>query len=309
MKHIHHIFSGVFLLFILNVSCKEHAVKASAAPFTEDKIPNDTVIATSGIYLVSPDEKEINSLKKSMGEENFYTAADDSNFYISKISSRVKERLVPVKFQNINFKDEQFVFDKKAQKNAWLIIDYNKGNKPQTYSLTDFYSRLDQKNNISEKNNSGIDEYAQNNEFTSFTFDINGDGKEDQIFSSKRNMGDRLVVFLSNRNGYSEQLQSTNFSQDGGNQVSKIMKNGNGFTIETNFPQGTDKYTYFVNYENSHFMVNKVVHEISSWQQKNETVKVCEFNPHLTLQQDSDEVFNTLIEAEKKAKCVTKKAY
>ena len=109
------------------------------------------------------------------------------------------------------------------------------------------------------------------------------------------------------KNQYVLKLKSTNLSQDGGNQVTEIKENDGGFSIKTSFPQGTDEYTYFIKYENNDFIVKKVIHELSSWQEDGNKVKVCEFRPQVNMQKSTDEIFRKLIDGEKKAECVTKK--
>ncbi|MEY8761664.1 hypothetical protein [Chryseobacterium tongliaoense] len=311
MKQLSHTILGVFLLCMFNISCKKNtSVTASAATASQEmKKTDDTLITQPGIYLISPGEKEIDSLKKTMGEDQFYTAADDSNFYISKISSGLKSKLITIKHKNIDFKNDNYSFSKKDSKKNWAIIEYKEGNKPQIYSLVDFYNKIGNESAKTEAVASivNIDTYLNNKDFLTTTIDINGDGKDDKIFSNKPNRGDSLLVYFYENNGYILKLKSTNLSQDGGNQVSAIKKNGQGFSIETDFPQGTDKYTYFVNYTNNNFTINKVIHEISSWQDDPNKLQVCVFLPQIALQKPTSEIFSKLIESEKKAKCSTRK--
>ncbi|WP_370900698.1 hypothetical protein [Chryseobacterium gossypii] len=150
-----------------------------------------------------------------------------------------------------------------------------------------------------------MDSYLKNDDFFSISFDINGDGKDDKVFSNKPNTGDSLLVFFNDNNGYALKLKSTNFSQDGGNQISEIKKNGNGFSVETDFPKGTNKYIYFVSYQNNNFIVSKVIHEVESWQDNK--AQICTFHPGVSLQRSNDEIFSALVDSEKKAECVNKK--
>ncbi|WP_294270150.1 hypothetical protein [uncultured Chryseobacterium sp.] len=296
---------GVFSLLTLIVSCKKNTVaaKTSAEPEAVQKVMGnvqDTLVNNSGIYILYPGEKEADSLKKAMGEEPFYTVADDGNYYMSEISGRLKEKAFYTDHKTIRFPKEKFVFNKKDQKNNWLIIEYREGSQPLVFSLVDYYNRLDDGTQKTASSSSAIDSYMKNNELSMITLDINGDGKEDKIFSNKPGTGDGLFVFFQQGNGYTLQLQSTNFSQDGGNQVSGIKKEGNGFSVTTDFPKGTDRYTYFIRY-NKNFVIDKVVHEVDSWQDKK--VQICTFNPKIILPKPTDEIFSELIESEKKANC------
>lgn len=308
MKQVKHILVGILSVYALNISCQKNAVNATATPSKEVKPDSDTIIEKSGVYLISPDQKDIDSLKKAIGENQFYTAADDANFYISKISSGIKNKLPTLKYRKIDFKNEKFVFDKSKYQNNWLIIDYKSGKKPEIYSLVDFYGQQHSGSNSENlKNESDIESYQNNKDFIMMTFDINNDGKEDKVFSNKPNTGDSLIVYFYENNGYILKLKSINFSQDGGNQVSQIKKEGKGFSVVTNFPRGIDRYNYFISFENNNFMINKVVHEMSAWQDNNSEMKICEFQPKINLQESSDQIFNILIESEKKAVCFTRK--
>jgi hypothetical protein len=309
MKKLNNIAIGVLFLLFLSVSCKKNDMGSRIVTKSIQETPNynDTIIFNTGIFLLSPNLSEIDSLKKVMGEDNFYTVADDSNFYISKIYSQSNEKITPIKFDKINFKKENYLFSKKSIKYNWLIIDYKVGSKPQIYSLVDFLDKLAKKKSSSTANTSNIDAYLNNVDFLNYSFDVNGDGKEDKIFSNKPNTGDDLLVYFYENNGYVLKLKTTNLSQDGGNQVSQIKKNNNGFSIATIFPQGTDNYTYFITYNNDNFILNKVIHELSSWQEDSNKVRVCEFQPQINLLQSTNEIFTKLTNEEKQAVCVTKK--
>ncbi|WP_370901145.1 hypothetical protein [Chryseobacterium gossypii] len=305
MKQLNQIVLGVFLLFTLNVSCKKNMQSATLiTKQKEAKKNSDTIITKSGIYMVYPNEKEIDSLKKAIGESDFYTMADDNNYYMAEISSKLKGKVIYVKQPNINFEKEQFLFSKKNNVNSWLVIDYEEGGKPQIYSLVDYYMKLSKNSNVTSPN-ANIDSYLKNDDFFSISFDINGDGKDDKVFSNKPNTGDSLLVFFNDNNGYALKLKSTNFSQDGGNQISEIKKNGNGFSVETDFPKGTNKYIYFVSYQNNNFIVSKVIHEVESWQDNK--AQICTFHPGVSLQRSNDEIFSALVDSEKKAECVNKR--
>lgn len=299
----------VLISYSFIISCKKSEVVSKKVLPTKqvNKNYNDTIITNSGAYLLLPSQVEIDSLKKIMGEDNFYTTADDSNYYISEIHSRLKDKMINLKYDKINFRNENYIFDKKTNKNAWLILDYKSGSKPKIYSLVDFYMNLNEKNSTTTINSTNLNEYMNNPDYQSLSFDVNGDGEDDKIFSNKPNTGDNLIIYFSQNNEYVLKLKSTNFSQDGGNQVTEIKKNDTGFTIQTDFPQGTDNYTYFINYASDNFIVSKVTHKLSSWQNDAAKMKVCDFRPQINLNIPVDEIFSKLVEAEKKAVCVIKK--
>ncbi len=52
----------------------------------ERKIKVDTAITKSTILLLGPDKQELEEIKKKkQGEDNFYTLADDANYYSAEI--------------------------------------------------------------------------------------------------------------------------------------------------------------------------------------------------------------------------------
>ena len=186
------------LLLFLVISCKQNDSDKQVVKNVQEEVKthNDTIIINTGIYLLSPNEREIDSLKKVMGEDNFYTVADDSNFYISKIYSQLNDKIKSIKFDKINFKNENYLFSKKENKNNWLVIDYKVDSKPQIYSLVDFNSKLNEEKTSTLQNTSDFNSYLNNEDFLNMSFDINRDGKEDKIFSNKPNTGDNLVIYF-----------------------------------------------------------------------------------------------------------------
>lgn len=116
---------------------------------------NHTTITKSGVYYYTPNLKKIDSLKKVMGEENFYITADDNNAYFSEISQKLGNNLIKLKSRNIYFENENFNLSIDSLKNNWGIVKYIKGNKPVTFSFIDYNLLLSDKNansNLLENN-------------------------------------------------------------------------------------------------------------------------------------------------------------
>lgn len=103
-------------------------------------------ITKSGVYYYTPNLKEIDSLKNTMGEKNFYIVADDNNFYFSEISQKLDNNLIKLKSRNIYFESENFNLNINSLKNNWGIIKYTKGNKPTIFSFVDYNLLLSDKN-------------------------------------------------------------------------------------------------------------------------------------------------------------------
>lgn len=110
----------------------------------EQKIKADTAITKSVILLLSPDEQEIEEIKNKQGEDNFYTIADDANYYSAEIFDDIPA-VINSDYKTIDFPNENYVFDKKKSEDKWLVIDYKPGSKPKIYSLADYYRHITEK--------------------------------------------------------------------------------------------------------------------------------------------------------------------
>lgn len=297
---------NTILLLILFTSCKKNVdFSKTNAAINAKETCKEQVISASGYFLVTPDNVEIDSLKNAMGE-NFFTIADDSNYYIAEINESLKNSLQKIDADCINFKNEKYTLNKKNEKLNWYIIDYKQGEKPKIVSLVDFYQKISQKQAFadSDPSNQIIDKLNKSKTLNAFTFDINGDGKEDKIFSNKPNTGDSLLIFFKTDKDYKLVLETTNFSQDGGHQFSTIKKNGKGFSVKTDFPDGADDYLYNISYIEDQFILNKVIHHLQSWQ--NKTSQQCDFNTNINLKNSKDEIWKKLVNYEDRANCFNK---
>jgi len=113
-----------------------------------------------------------------------------------------------------------------------------------------------------------LNQYTNNTNYFIKTFDVNKDGIKDKIVSHNRYLGDELLLFLGDKSGdYNWALKSTNFSEDGGNQISDIKETKEGFEIITQFPdRGYLQNTYWVSGINNKFILKKIQSESESWQ-------------------------------------------
>lgn len=115
--------------------------------------------------------------------------------------------------------------------------------------------------------NSELDNYALDKYFIK-TFDVNNDGVQDKVVSSKPYEGEDLLIFLGdNSSNYKLVLKTTNFSQDGGNQISNIKQTEDGFMLLTTFPdRGHSITNYYIAVSNNSFILKKIEEEFYSWQ-------------------------------------------
>ncbi|MBM7421451.1 MULTISPECIES: hypothetical protein [Chryseobacterium] len=123
-------------------------------------------------------------------------------------------------------------------------------------------------NNTEKVQTIHLNQYTNNTNYFIKTFDVNKDGIKDKIVSHNRYLGDELLLFLGDKRGnYNWALKSTNFSEDGGNQISDIKETKEGFEIITQFPdRGYLQNTYWVSGINNKFILTKIQSESESWQ-------------------------------------------
>ncbi|WP_276877571.1 hypothetical protein [Chryseobacterium joostei] len=131
-----------FSLLTCLLSCQKTERKSSLTQNSDQKVKADTIITSSTILMLSPDEAEIADIKKKQGEDNFYTIADDANYYSAEINEAAPDKIIFTDHKTIDFPKENYVFDKKESQNKWLIIDYKAGSKPKIYSLSDYFLHL-----------------------------------------------------------------------------------------------------------------------------------------------------------------------
>lgn len=144
MKKVINIISIVTIIFFN--SCKGQE-KEQVNIITNNQA--QTTVTKSGVYYYTPNLKAIDSLKKAMGEKNFYITADDNNAYFSEISQKLDNNLIKLKSRNIYFENENFNLSIDALKNNWGIVKYIKGNKPVIFSFVDYNLLLNDKNSDS----------------------------------------------------------------------------------------------------------------------------------------------------------------
>lgn len=123
-------------------------------------------------------------------------------------------------------------------------------------------------NNTERVQTINLNQYTNNTNYFIKTFDVNKDGIKDKIVSHNRYLGDELLLFLGSKDGnYNFTLKSTNFSEDGGNQITDIKETKEGFEIITQFPdRGYLQNTYLVSGINNKLILKKIKSESESWQ-------------------------------------------
>ncbi|AZA61032.1 hypothetical protein [Chryseobacterium indoltheticum] len=147
-----------------------------------------------------------------------------------------------------------------------------------------------QANNTEKVQTINLNQYTNNTNYFIKTFDVNKDGIKDKIVSHNRYLGDELLLFLGDKDSnYNLAIKSTNFSEDGGNQITDIKEKKEGFEIITQFPdRGYLQNTYFVSGINNKLILKKIQSESESWQ--NGYTEKCSQNINIDLKKSIAEL-------------------
>lgn len=100
-------------------------------------------ISESSVLIVNPTEEQIEEMKKEYGEEDFYTVADDANFYqanaISLMDSLgVKSVNAEKPFALLIGESSPWTINlRKKGAAAWMIILFNKNKTPEIVPAID----------------------------------------------------------------------------------------------------------------------------------------------------------------------------
>lgn len=143
------------------------------------------------------------------------------------------------------------------------------------------------KNSSSQKTRGTFDTYVNNQAFFIRTFDINKDGIADKVVSSIANEGEDLLVFFGNRTGgYDEVLETTNFSEDGGNIIKDIYEipGSKGFMVKTYFPdRGYYEKEFYIVPENNTWILKNTIYKTMSDVSENAVKYICEVKQNIDI--------------------------
>lgn len=156
---------------------------------------------------------------------------------------------------------------------------------------TDFVSNLDKEkqeiskaifsNDISPQKKRGqFINYENNDNYFIKTFDVNKDGIPDKVVSNKAYQGNDLFVFFGNsKQEYNLNLETTNFSEDGGNIIQDIIPipNSKGLTVKTYFPdRGYFEKEYNLVPENNTWILKKTIYKTISDNSETAVKYICD---------------------------------
>lgn len=170
---------------------------------------------------------------------------------------------------------------------------------------------LSAKNISSEKKRSTFNTYQNNKAYFIKTFDINKDGIPDKIVSNVAYQGEDLLVFFGDKSGnYNEVLETTNFSEDGGNVIKDIYEipNSKGFTVKTYFPdRGYYEKEFNIVPENNTWILKNTIYKTMSDVSENAVKYICDVTQNIDITKSgwSEKLNSIPEEGERSKKCRT----
>lgn len=205
--------------------------------------------------------------------------ADAINYFRTKAINYIKNEKKYDLINSLNKKDAESVLS--------FFFD-----SPHPISDPEFFKGLNKENqeivknllanNISEeKTRSTLSNYENNDNYFVETFDVNKDGISDKVVSTKPYQEENeLFVFYGNTKGqYNLVLETTNFSEDGGNIIESIspISNEKGLIVRTSFPDREyyEKEYYLVPQKDTWFLRN-IIYKTMSDVSKNAIKYVCD---------------------------------
>lgn len=115
--------------------------------------------------------------------------------------------------------------------------------------------------------------------------DINNDGVLDKIVSADQYQGDELFLFINKEDEYQFTLKTTNFSEDGGNQIVDVVAEDEGFIVKTAFLDGgLQEADYHITFKDKVWMLTHTVYKTQSSNQEDAFIYVCNMVQELNLE-------------------------
>lgn len=106
--------------------------------------------------------------------------------------------------------------------------------------------------------------------FIQKSIDVDKDGRMDLVISSAPYQGDSLFCYINRGDGFELELETVNFSMDGGHvfkDVISLSSSDMGFSVVTYFPdRGFEEKVYDILYINNDWVLSTVYYEAIDWQ-------------------------------------------
>lgn len=115
--------------------------------------------------------------------------------------------------------------------------------------------------------------------------DINNDKILDKIVSADPYQGDELFLFIKKGDKHQFALKTSNFSQDGGNQIVDVVPEEGGFYVKTAFlDRGFFEAYYHIIFKDNSWILTNTIYKTKSSNQIDAFIYVCDVKQDLNLE-------------------------
>ena len=203
----------MFLILLLIFSCKQEP------KFTNNnlasKFVSDTIVINDKmdkVIFIKPTIKYLDSIKNTYkNQDDFYTIADDSNFYIAEAGNFLKEN----KMDTINVYNNKILkignsIIKLSEYKPWSLLLYQKNKKITNVFPIDIESEFSKYFSKQEKSSSSINDILLKYKINSSNIlskneeDFDNNGTKDYLLITQNDDGTKSLLQLKNeKNNYS----------------------------------------------------------------------------------------------------------
>ncbi|WP_319381729.1 hypothetical protein [Thiomicrorhabdus sp.] len=119
--------------------------------------------------------------------------------------------------------------------------------------------------------------YVDNENYFIREIDVNNDYAMDKIVSAKPYQADDLLVFINSDGVYRFAFKTTNFSQDGGQQIVDVIAEKDGFYIHTRFPdRGLNEAYHHIAFTDGKLILTNTVFKFQKSNEEGAPVYTCD---------------------------------
>ncbi|MEB2777371.1 hypothetical protein SYJ56_18800 [Algoriphagus sp. D3-2-R+10] len=157
-------------------------------------------------------------------------------------------------------------------------------NNHKMHIVNDLFAHEIQDWDHNEPMKEDLKNYLENEHFFIRDIDINKDMILDKVVSAVPYQGDELLLFVKKSGNYEFALKTSNFSQDGGNQIVDIKAHQEGIIVLTAFPdRGFSQAEFYITFKQDQWILSKTVYRERSGNQADAAIQVCEVLQDLDL--------------------------
>lgn len=129
-----------------------------------------------------------------------------------------------------------------------------------------------------------LDSYLSNAHYFTRNIDLNNDSLMDKVVSATPYQGDELLFFIKGKSGYQLALETSNFSEDGGNQIVDIKQEKGGIVLITAFPdRGFFEAHHHVAFVQDQWILTNTVYLTKSGNEENARMIRCDISQNINL--------------------------